>query len=121
MSELISTISVLVIVVISVAAMYFKWSNERLRKELEEWDAGQRESIDNMVRRIQESRQARVQRFDCRHQLRREEPGQRSFCSAGYLHAARGLDQHHYRQSGLIAGRPHDRHDGLAGRRLLLG
>jgi hypothetical protein len=59
MSELISIIAVLVIVVISVAAMYFKWSNERLRKELEEWDAGQRESIDDMVRRIQESRQAR--------------------------------------------------------------
>ena len=59
MGELISIISVLVIVVISVAAMYFKWSNERLRKELEEWDAGQRESIDDMVRRIQESRQAR--------------------------------------------------------------
>jgi len=59
MSELISIIAVLVIVVISVAAMYFKWSNERLRKELEEWDAGQRESIDDMVRRIQESRQTR--------------------------------------------------------------
>jgi len=59
MSELVSILALLVIVVISVGAIYLKRANERLRNELEEWDAGQRESIDDMVRRLQESRQAR--------------------------------------------------------------
>jgi hypothetical protein len=59
MSELISIGAILVVILISGGAIYLKWSNDRLRKELEEWDAGQRESIDDMVRRIQESRQAR--------------------------------------------------------------
>jgi len=59
MSELISIGAILVVILISGGAIYLKWSNDRLRKELEEWDAGQRESIDDMVRRIQESRKAR--------------------------------------------------------------
>jgi hypothetical protein len=59
MSELISIGAIFVVILISCGAIYLWWSNDRLRKELDEWDAGQRESIDDMVRRIQESRQAR--------------------------------------------------------------
>jgi len=41
MGELISILALLVIIVISVWAIYLNRTNERLRNELEEWDAGQ--------------------------------------------------------------------------------